>query len=85
MLPTIQNPLNAHSACSSTKLDLRLDGPSESENSRMSRKTRVDFPKLNPIKSNHNDHPIDSSADSYESDDGCDRVSALRPGRVLFF
>ena len=47
VLPIIQKALNVHSTYSSAKLDLRSDGPQQSESSGVSLKTRVDLPKLN--------------------------------------
>ena len=65
-LPTIRNALNAHSASSSTKFDLRSKGHYQRENVGMSRKTRVNLPNLKSVKSNRNNQAREISVDSYE-------------------
>ena len=82
-MPIIKNALNEHTASSSAKLDLPSYGPQQSENGGMSRKTRVDFPKLNSVKSNHNNHPRESSVDSYGSDEGNDNYISLLYNLIL--
>ena len=56
VLPRIQNAVQVPNADSDTKVDLRSQGQQQNPNVDISHKTRVDFPKLESVKSNHNHH-----------------------------
>ena len=74
VLATIQNTSKAHSAISKAKLDFPSDGLHQNENGGISRKTRVDFPKLISTNGNLIYHPRESLVDSYQNDDGYDNL-----------
>ena len=66
--------------------DPQSDGPQQRQNSGMSRKTRVNFPKTNSTKVNHIKNLTESSVVSYEIDEGydssiSDREQKLTPSK----
>ena len=69
MLPGFQNAMRVQNVDSNAKEDLWSE---QNQNVGMSRKTHVDFPNLNSVRSNQNNNPRESSIDSQESDNGYD-------------
>ena len=70
VIPNFQNEIKGPDNDSNTKVDLRSDRTQQNPNREVSRKTQVDFPKLNSANSNQKNHPRVSSTGSQEIEDG---------------